>query len=380
MTKVLPAEGRRGPRCTLAGEGRREFLKMNSNSYLGLAFHPAVIRAAEEGALSFGAGPGAVRFISGTCLPHVELEKKLAEFHGRESAMIFSAAYAAIMGVLPPLITGDTVVMSDELNHNCIINALRLARPAAKAVYPHLDMGALDAALRLHEGKARRAVVVTDGVFSMRGDHAPLDVLTDTCRRHEDRYEEGILTVVDDSHGIGAFGSTGRGTEEVTGARADLLVATLGKSLGVNGGYAAASETVVAYLRETAPFYVYSNPLTPAEASAAAEALAILDSAEGAGRLERLRRLTLRLDEGLRRMGYETIPGPHPIVPVMVRDTEKTGRIEGHLFDRGILATGLKYPVVPRGDEELRLQVSAAHTEEDIDLVLSALEEFREEG
>jgi len=379
VTKILPAEGSRGPRCTLAGEGRREFLKMNSNAYLGLGLHPGLIRAGEEAALAFGTGPGAVRFISGTCLPHVELEKRLAEFHGRESAMLFNAAYAAVMGVLPPLITGETVVLSDELNHNCIINALRLSRPAAKAVYPHLDMGGLDSALRLHEGKARRAVVVTDGVFSMRGDHVPLDVLAEICRRHESRYEEGILTVVDDSHGIGAFGPTGRGTEEVTGARADLLVATLGKSLGVNGGYAAASETVVAYLRETAPFYVYSNPLTPAEASAAAEALAILDSAEGAGRLGILRRLTVRLEDGLHELGYETIPGPHPIVPVMVRDTEKTGRMETHLFDRGILATGLKYPVVPRGDEELRLQVSAAHTEEDIDFVLTALGEFREE-
>ena len=170
---VLAAEGERGPRVRLEGEGERPFLRMNSNGYLGLAGHPDVVAAEERAARAFGTGPGAVRFISGTFAPHVELERRLADFHGREAAMIYSSAYAAVMGILPPLIDDTTAVVSDALNHNCIINATRLARPGIKSVYPHLDLSALEEALEKAAGSCRRAIVVTDGVFSMRGDHAP---------------------------------------------------------------------------------------------------------------------------------------------------------------------------------------------------------------
>ncbi len=362
-----------GPRYFLAGHGQKEFLRMNSNSYLGLHLNEEVIKAEEEAARKFGTGPGGVRFISGTYEPHVELEKRLARFHGRESAMVFSSAYSTVMGALPQFITEETLVLSDELNHNCIINAVRLSSPAKKAIYRHLDMKGLEQFLRESTGQAKRAVVVTDGVFSMRGDYAPLDKIVEICKTYESRYEEDIITVVDDSHGIGAFGKTGRGVEEYINAKADILVATLGKAMGVNGGYVVSTQTVISYLRETAPFYIYSNPITPSEAAAALKSLEILDSPEGERLIERLRRLAASLREGLKQLGYETIPGEHPIVPLMVRDTSKTSQLARHLFNNGILATGLNYPVVPKGDEEIRFQISATHTERDIEYLLNVL-------
>jgi len=376
---VVPGRDGHGPRYLLDGCGDRAFLRMNSNSYLGLARHPKIVEAEARAAETFGAGPGAVRFISGTYRPHIELEHTLAAFHGREAALIMSAAYATVMGVLPQLIGERTVVISDALNHNCIINAVRLAKPAHKAIYPHLDLAELDRQLEAHEGRAGRAVVVTDGIFSMRGDHAPLDRIVELCRKHEAAYPEGILTIVDDSHGVGAFGPSGRGTEEATRARADLLIGTLGKAFGVNGGYVVSSATVINYLRETAPFYIYSNPITPAEAAAALAALEIVDSPEGASRLNHLRQLAKRLRSGLGTLGFETIAGDHPIVPILIRDTKKTAALVRHCFDQHILVTGLIYPVVPKGEEEIRLQVSADQTERDIDEVLAALKGFRRE-
>ena len=376
ITGVTEPKGGFGPRYYLEGEGEKEFLRMNSNSYLGLSLKGELASAEEESSKEFGAGPGAVRFISGTFAPHKGLEKKLASFHKREAAIIYSSAYAAVMGTLPQLITEETVVISDALNHNCIINAIRLARPALKKVYPHLDMEGLEKALSESRGKARRAIVVTDGIFSMRGDYAPLERIADICSRYDSYFEEGVISVADDSHGVGAFGKSGRGTEEHAGGRVDILIATLGKALGVNGGYVVSSKAVIDYLRETSPFYIYSNPVTPSEAAAAIKSLEILDSPEGLQLLERLRSLTSRLKEGLEKIGFETISGSHPIVPLMIRDTEKTARLAGHLFDKGVLATGLNFPVVPKGDEEIRFQVSADHTEKDIDSLLHTLQGF----
>jgi len=377
ITGFKQGENGYGPRCYLAGYGNRAFLRLNSNSYLGLATHPKIIAAEEKAARLFGTGPGAVRFISGTFRPHIELERRLAAFHNRPAAMIFSAAYAAVMGVLPPLITENTMVLSDALNHNSIINAMRLARPARKIIYHHLDMADLEAGIRECAGQCDRLMVVTDGIFSMRGDHAPLDEIAAVCEKYNDSFAQGIITVADDSHGVGACGRTGRGVEEYTGARVDILVATLGKAFGVNGGYVVADRTVIDYLRETSPFYVYSNPITPSEAAAAAAALDLLDREEGRNLLARLLQLTRRLQDGLLARGYEIIGGDHPIVPLMVRDTAKTAALVQHLFAGNILVTGLKYPVVPRGDEEIRLQVAASHTEKDIDYVLSVLGNFQ---
>ena len=371
---IVPSTNGQGPRYLLAGEGDRPFLRMNSNAYLGLSMNMDVMAAEENASRAFGVGPGAVRFISGTWSPHIELERRLARFHGRDSAMIFSSAYAAVMGILTPLITSETAVISDELNHNCIINAIRLANPRQKYVYPHLDLRGLEERLIEASHDCRRAIVITDGIFSMRGDHAPLREIEELAQRFDEAFAENVVVVVDDSHGVGAFGTTGRGTEEVTATRpVDLLVATLGKAFGVNGGYVTASRAIIDYLRETSPFYVYSNPITPGEAAAATKAVDIVDSEQGHGMLSRLRELTERFQNGLIALGMETIPGGHPIVPLMVRDTEKTAQLVTHLYDHGVLATGLNYPVVPKGDEEIRFQISASHTTADIDEVLGVL-------
>jgi glycine C-acetyltransferase len=375
---VKPAEGDRGPRFLLEGQGDKEFIRMNSNSYMGLGLHPDVMAAEERGTAAFGAGPGAVRFISGSYAPHVALERKLAEFHGREAAMIFSSAYATIVSTIVPLVTADTVLISDELNHNCIINAMRLSRPVGKGIYPHNDLAALEARLQEWKGKAKRAVVVTDGIFSMRGDHAPLDQIAEICARHDADYEENVVLLVDDSHGVGGFGPTGRGTEEYCGGpKVDILVGTLGKAFGVNGGYVTGNESTIAFLRESSMMYIYSNPITVGEATAALKAVEIVDSPEGIERLGRLRGLTKRFEEGLGRVGIETIPGEHPVVPLMIRDTAETHALVRYLFDHGVLVTGLAFPVVPEGAEEIRTQVNADHTESDVDHVLELLAAYR---
>lgn len=374
ISAVLPAHAGKGPRFLLEGQGEKQFLRMNANSYLGLSFTPDLIAAEERAVRTFGTGPGAVRFISGTFAPHVELERRLAAFHGREAAMIFSSAYATMMGLLPALITPDTAVISDALNHNCIINAIRLSAPKEKHIYAHLDLAELEQQLDAASRTCRRALVITDGVFSMRGDHAPLDAIMTMARRYDERYAEGVIVVVDDSHGIGAFGQSGRGTEEITGSGdADILVATLGKAFGVNGGYVVGDAALIRFLRETSPFYIYSNPITPGEAAAALKAIDILDSARGVGLLAHLSAMTARFEQGLTDLGLETISGPHPVTPLMVRDTPRTQQIVDGLFRRGVLATGLGFPVVPEGDEEIRFQICADHTQADIDEALEAI-------
>ncbi|MBN1327159.1 MAG: aminotransferase class I/II-fold pyridoxal phosphate-dependent enzyme [Candidatus Cloacimonetes bacterium] len=373
IKEIKKPQGVFGPRYILEGFGDKEFIKMNANSYLGMSMRPDVIQAEEAAAHKFGVGPGAVRFISGTHTPHIALEKKLAEFHGREAGMIFSSAYVTSLGVIFPLTTSETVVVSDELNHNCIIQAMRLSRPAFKLIYKHNDMADLDSKMKEAVGKGKRCIVVTDGIFSMRGDHAPFDKLTKICAGYEKDFAEGVITIADDSHGVGAFGKTGRGTEEYTGAKVDVLIGTLGKAFGVNGGYVVASKTVIEYLRETAPMYIYSNPITCSEAAAALKVLEILDSEEGRKRLQHLAAMTKKFEDGLKALGFETIEGPHPVVPLMVRDTAETTKLVKYLTQNGVLGTGLNFPVVPKGDEEIRFQVNADHTEADIDLVLEIL-------
>ncbi|MDH3609416.1 MAG: aminotransferase class I/II-fold pyridoxal phosphate-dependent enzyme [Gammaproteobacteria bacterium] len=363
-------------RYFLQGYQERAFLRMNSNSYLGFADHVKIIQAEANAAEQFGTGPGAVRFISGTYKNHIELEKRLAEFHQREACMIMSSAYATVMGVLPQFINENTLVISDALNHNCIINAIRLSGAGNKAIYPHLDLQELNEFLESNIGKVKRVCIVSDGIFSMRGDHAPMQEIKSICLEYEEHYEEGVILIVDDSHGVGAFGKTGRGTEEFTNTQADILIATLGKAFGVNGGYIVSNKTVIDYLKETVPFYIYSNPITPAEAAATLQAVNILDSSEGEKLLSKLRHLTAKLRSGLVKLGFETIEGEHPVVPILIRDTDKTSKLVEHLFNNNILATGLNYPVVPKGEEEIRLQVAANQTDQDIEYILKILNKF----
>src|SRR5258705_5406896 len=255
-------------------------------------------------------------------------------------------------GLNPPLVTEKTAMISDELNHNCIINAIARARPAEKHICKPLDMGELDRAVAAAARTCTRPIVVTDGIFSMRGDHVPLDRVMELAQAHDGAFEENAIVIVDDSHGVGAFGATGRGTEEYTrAAPADLLVATLGKAFGVNGGYVAGDETIIRYLRETSPFYIYSNPITPAEAGAALRAVDLLDSVAGKALLTHLRAMTAHFKAGLIPVGFETLPGEHPVVPLGLRGTARTFPLVAHLRQHGILATRLNYTVVPKSGE-----------------------------
>ncbi len=375
---VKKPQGNKGPRYFLKGYGEKEFLRMNSNSYLGMSLEDEIIRAEEEASREFGVGPGAVRFINGTFKAHRDLEKKLAEFHGREDGMIYSAAYSTMIGVFAALTTSETIIVSDELNHNCIINAIRLSRPQDKKIYKHSNMEELEQHIKDSCGKSKRLLIVTDGIFSMRGDYAPLDKISEFAKNYDAEFPEGICVMVDDSHGVGAFGETGRGVEEYTSADAvDVLIGTLGKAFGVNGGYVVSSEAVTRYLREKAITYIYSNPITVAEAAATLKVVEFLDSPAGRERLKYLRGLTKKFEDGLKSLGFEIIESEHPIVPLMVRDTQKTTEIVRYLLENGVLATGLNFPVVPKGDQTIRFQVNGNHTPYDIECALSVLEDYK---
>lgn len=377
---IKKPSGAKGPRYLLKNRGDKEFIRMNSNSYLGLSLRDDMIEAEEKGTREFGVGPGAVRFISGTFKAHRDLEHKLAKFHGREDAMIFSAAYVTVGGVITSLISKETFVVSDELNHNSIINAIKLGlgKSALRSVYKHNSLEALrDSMEEAVKSGAKRALVVTDGIFSMRGDHAPLKEIVELVHSYSDKFPEDAFVVVDDSHGVGACGCTGRGTEEMTGAKVDVLIGTLGKAYGVNGGYVVGSRGLITYLREHAAMYIYSNPITVGEAYATLKALEILDSEEGKKILAHLRAMTRKFEDGIVKLGYETIPGEHPVTPLVLRDTDKTRALVNYLLEHGVLATGMTYPVVPRGAEEIRFQINGDHTEADIDEVLNIIAGFK---
>jgi glycine C-acetyltransferase len=374
IVECVPPRDERGPRYRLAGSPR-DYLRMNSNSYLSLSLHPALLDAADAWTRRLGAGPGAVRFIDGTYAVHQALEERIARFLGKPAARIFNSAYTANCGLALTLATQQSFWIGDELNHNSIIRAMRIANvPSAnRAIYPHNDLAVLEARLSAVRSGTRRVVIVFDGVFSMRGDHAPLDRIQAIAGRHARRFAEGVVTVMDDSHGIGAYGPTGRGTAEHTGAEPDIVVGTFGKAFGVNGGFVAGSSTLAEALRQKADTYIYTNPLGLGDCAAALAAVDLCDGPEGRRRLRDLAAATRRFRDGIARLGLESIPGPHPIVPLLVRDTARTRALVQALFERGVLAVGLTHPVVPRGEETIRFQINAGHTPGDIDEALAAL-------
>jgi glycine C-acetyltransferase len=374
ITGYVPAHGARGPRYTLHGSSG-EFLRMNSNSYLSLSNHPALLEAADHATKAFGAGPGAVRFIDGTAAPHVALEERIARFTGRPAAKIFNSAYTTVLGLSMTLSGPETFWIGDELNHNCIIRAMRIANvpKEQRAIFKHNDFADLKKQLDAVPAAIGRVVVIFDGIFSMRGDNAPVAEIQKLCVDAHARFRDGVITVMDDSHGIGAYGATGRGTEEFCKTRVDILIGTFGKAFGVNGGFVAGSTELVEAIRQRADTYIYTNPLGAGDAAAAVAGVNIADGPEGRSRLANLAARTQQFRDGLRTLGRESIPGPHPVVPLLVRDTDRTRAAVTHLFDNGILAVGLTFPVVPRGDETIRFQINAAHTNGDIEQVLNAL-------
>ena len=378
LSGYVPPRDGFGPRYRIEGADQ-EFLRMNSNSYLSLSHDDRLLHAADEAAKAYGVGPGAVRFIDGTFSPHVGLERRVAAFCGKPAAKIFNSAYTSNLGLALSIQNERTFWIGDELNHNCIIRAMRIANVprGQKAIYRHNDMAQLRECIENVPEGMDRVVVIFDGVFSMRGDTAPLDEINAILEPHRDRFAEGLITVVDDSHGIGAYGLTGRGTEEHAGAKADVVVGTFGKAFGVNGGFVASSAELVEAVRQKADTYIYTNPLSAADCAAAIAAIDITDSDEGRERLRHLRDRIAQFRAGIDALGMESIPGPHPVVPLLVRDTKRAKDMVKGFFDHGVLVVGLTFPVVPKGDETIRFQVNAAHTEKDIERVLEVLGQLR---
>ncbi|HPB33382.1 MAG TPA: aminotransferase class I/II-fold pyridoxal phosphate-dependent enzyme, partial [Caldisericia bacterium] len=338
--------------------------------------HEHLSQFEEEAIKKFGAGPGAVRFISGTYIYHKELEERIAKFHNKEDSIIFSSAYSCVLGTLYSLIDEETIVISDELNHNCIINAIKLSKPKEKDIYKHLNIKECEEKIVSFIGKCKRVLIITDGIFSMRGDYAPIDKLSALTKKYNNEFEEGVILIADDSHGVGIFGDSGRGVEEYTNSKVDILIGTLGKAFGINGGYAATDKILTDYLREKAPLYIYTNPITPGEASAAIKSIDIVDSDSGKSMIKNVRDLTKKFRDGVKSLNLETVESEHPIVPVILKDTEKTKNLVKFLKKNGVLATGLNYPIVPKGEDTIRFQITYEHTEYDIDYVLDLIKNF----
>lgn len=351
----------------------------NSNDYLGLRHHAEVKKAEEEASLKYGAGPGAVRFISGTLKIHTELEAALAKFHHKEGGMIFSSAFAANQGVIFPLIVGqskdskvhgNTLVISDQLNHRSIIDAIRLAKlpKEQKPIFEHLNIDNLDEVLEQNKGRFRRVLVITDGIFSMLGEYQNVKQMNDIVAKHQDKYGEGILTILDDSHGVASFGKTGRGVEEYCHSSCDLVVGTMGKGFGVDGGYVVGPTLIIDYLRESAATYIYSNPISPGTAGAALKSVQIVNSKEGKKLLDTLNKNIEYFKQKIKEAGFRfACDSQHAIQPILIGNPVKTRELVDALFKKGFLVTNISYPIVPKGKDEIRVQLSAAHTAQDLD-------------
>lgn len=343
-----------------------ELLVMSSNNYLDLAADPRVIAAGHAGLDRFGAGTGSVRFICGTFTGHEELERDLADFLGFERALSYVSCWNANEGLIPTIAVAGDVIISDSLNHASIIDAVRLSK-AAREVYAHGDMAALEAHLQKHADKRAR-FVLTDGVFSMEGSVVKLPEIVALCEKYD------AILFVDDSHGIGVVGKGGRGVGEHFGLmhKIDLLTGTLGKALGgAAGGFVCASRAVIELLEQKSRPQLFSNSLPLTVAASARESLRILR--EEPSRLARLQSLSKIARAKFRAAGYDVEETPTAIIPVILGETRRAIEASRKLLERGIFVTGFGFPVVPEGAARLRIQVSAGHTEADFDRLIADL-------
>ncbi|GIV23446.1 MAG: glycine C-acetyltransferase [Bacteroidia bacterium] len=353
-----------GVEITLA-DGRK-VLNFCANNYLGLSAHPRVVEAAHKALDRWGYGLSSVRFICGTQTVHKALEKAIADFLHCEDSILYAACFDANGGVFEPFFGPEDAIISDALNHASLIDGIRLTK-ARRYVYAHADMGELEA--RLQEAQnARFRVIVTDGVFSMDGDYAPLDKILDLARKYD------ALVIVDDSHATGFVGATGRGTPEKFGLLGDerlILTGTLGKALGgAMGGYVAGLAPLIEYLRQRSRPYLFSNSLSPVIAGTALEIFGWLS--ETTELRDRLEENTRYFRQELTKAGFDIKPGDHPIVPIMLYDAVLAHRFADALLEEGIYVIGFSYPVVPKGQARIRVQLSAAHTREHIDRAIEA--------
>ncbi len=346
--------------------GRGEVIVLSSNNYLGLAARPEVIEAGIDGLRRYGAGTGSVRFICGTFEPHLELERELADFVGTEAALTYVSCWNANEAAIPTLVDESTVILSDKLNHASIIDAIRLSRPARKVIYSHSSMDELAAGLASCEA-GQRKLVITDGVFSMEGDLARLPDIVELARAHD------AVVLVDDSHGTGVLGETGRGVAEHFGLlrEIDVITSTLGKALGgAAGGFVAASDEVCDLLAQRSRPQLFSNALPPTVACSALEAVRVLRREPELVSTLRARSETFRAR--LRELGYAPLDGDAAIIPIIVGETAFAIRMSQLLLDEGVFVTGFGFPVVPEGAARIRVQMSAALEDAHIERALDA--------
>jgi glycine C-acetyltransferase len=356
----------------------REVLNLCANNYLGLSAHPAVIEAAHEALRTHGYGLSSVRFICGTQDIHKQLEQRIARFLGTEDAILYAAAFDANGGLFEPLLTEADAVISDELNHASIIDGIRLCK-AQRRRYKHNDMADLERQLAEARAEGARFIMVfTDGVFSMDGTVAQLDVMRRLCDDH------GALLAIDECHASGFMGATGRGTHEHRGllvngrSKVDIITGTLGKALGgASGGFTAGPKDVVELLRQRSRPYLFSNTLAPVIAGAS---LAVLDLLEGSTALrDKLHENTRYFREAITAAGFDIKPGEHPIVPIMVYDAVKAQQLASRLLELGVYVVGFFFPVVPKGQARIRVQMSAAHDRAQLEKAVAAFKQAGQE-
>jgi len=358
------------PQSARIAVGDQWLLNFCANNYLGLADHPAMITTAQQALERWGFGMASVRFICGTAEIHKELERRISHFLGTEDAILYSSCFDANGGLFETLLGPEDAVISDELNHASIIDGVRLCK-AARLRYANRDMADLEAKLRESQG-ARHRLIATDGVFSMDGYVAPLDAIVELAEQYR------ALVMVDDSHAVGFMGATGAGTPELFGVqgRVDIVTGTLGKALGgASGGYTAAHKEIVEMLRQRSRPYLFSNSLAP---SIAAAGVAMLDLLETSGELlQRLRENTAYFRSEMVARGFEIPESDHPIVPIMIGDAVEAAAMADRLLAEGIYVRAFSFPVVPRGKARIRTQMSAAHSQDDLDQAITAFEKVR---
>ena len=354
--------GPQGARIAVEG---REVINFCANNYLGLSSHPRIIEAATRGLQEWGYGLSSVRFICGTQQIHTDLEKKLSEFLGTDDTILYSSCFDANTGLFETILGPEDVIISDELNHASIIDGIRLCKAERKR-FGNSDMGHLEELLGESAG-SRIKLIATDGVFSMDGYIAKLD---DICALAE---EYGALVMVDDSHATGFVGKTGRGTPEYrdVAGRVDIITSTLGKALGgASGGFTSGRREIIEYLRQRSRPYLFSNTLTPSIVMAAMTALDLVS--ETTELRDKLERNAACFREAMTEAGFEILPGNHPIVPVMLGDARLARDMADDLLAEGIYVIGFSYPVVPKDLARIRVQISAAHTDEHLDAAIEA--------
>jgi glycine C-acetyltransferase len=345
-------------------------LNLCANNYLGLAQHPAVLAAAKAALDRWGYGLASVRFICGTQDVHQQLEAKLSEFLGTEDTTLYSSCFDANGGLFETLLGSEDAILSDELNHASIIDGVRLCK-AQRFRYRNNDMADLEAKLNEAAG-ARFRMIATDGVFSMDGFIANLPAICDLAERHE------ALVMVDDSHAVGFMGRTGRGTPEHHGVmgRVDILTGTMGKALGgASGGYVSGRKDIIGLLRQRSRPYLFSNTLCPSIAGASLKVLELLTGSTALR--DQLEANTRFFREGMAKLGFAVLPGTHPICPVMLGDAALATRFADAMLERGVYVVGFSYPVVPKDKARIRCQLSAAHTQADLELALDAFDRTR---